>query len=150
MNISNCDNMEILLKEIDLVEDCIKRMTNNSFLLKGSALTVWGCLITFIINSDANQKCYFIFVILPICIAFWCLDAIYLRLEKLYRRKYNWLINNRITTQEYMFNLSPYEKAMWLETENYDIPLLKVFLSKTLSILYGTISALTFVIIYFV
>lgn len=34
------DNEKILLKEIDLAQDVIKRMANNSFIIKGWTITL--------------------------------------------------------------------------------------------------------------
>ena len=34
------NNIEVIHKEIDLIQNCISRMAQNSFLIKGWALTV--------------------------------------------------------------------------------------------------------------
>ncbi len=127
---------EILLKEIDLIEDCIKRMASNSFLLKGWAVTVLSVLMGLMANFD-NWKLGSILAIF-ICIGFWYLDAVYLKLERLYTRKYNWIIQKRLITTENSFNLNPFEKSMWLESENNNIYILTVMFSKTLYPLYLT------------
>lgn len=136
MNNNNLNEKEILLKEIDLIEDCIKRMSSNSFMLKGWSITVLGILLGFMTNLDNWKLISYISV--PLCFGFWYLDAFYLKLEKLYTRKYNWIIKNRLTTKDYAFNLNPNEKNMWLITENSDINIIKdVMLSRTLCPLYG-------------
>ena len=135
MGANDLDNKEILFKEIDLIEECIKRMASNSFLLKGWAVTILSVLIGLTVNTD-NWKFGSVIAIL-ICIVFWYLDATYLKLERLYTRKYNWIIKNRLTTKNYAFNLNPNEKNMWLTTENSDIKIIKdVMLSPTLCPLY--------------
>ena len=136
LNDTELSKKEILLKEIDLIEDCIKRMSNNSFLLKGWAVTILSVLIGLMANFEnwTSGSLLAIFV----CIGFWYLDALYLKLERLYTRKYNWVIQNRLDTTEYKFNLNPFEKNMWLETENREIITLKVMFSRTLLPLYLT------------
>lgn len=136
---SNINNVlsgkEILLKEIDLIEDCIKRMASNSFLLKGWAVTVISAIIGLTAKTD-NWKFGSVIAIL-VCLSFWYLDATYLKLERLYKRKYNWVIKNRPTNKEYAFNLNPSEKNMWLVTEHKDIYTICVMFSRTLLPLYA-------------
>lgn len=129
-------NKEILFKEIDLIEDCIKRMAANSFLLKGWAVTVLSILLGLMANFNSWKlgSPLAIFV----CIGFWYLDAVYLKLERLYTRKYNWIIQERKNTDNYQFNLDPFEKNMWLESESEDIVIIKVMFSWTLLPLYAT------------
>ena len=135
MGTNDLDNKEILFKEIDLIEECIKRMASNSFLLKGWAVTVLSVLIGLTVNTD-NWKFASVIAIL-VCVSFWYLDAVYLKLERLYKRKYNWIIKNRLTTKDYAFNLDPNEKNMWLSTENSDIKIIRdVMCSSTLCPLY--------------
>lgn len=135
---NNTDNTlngkEILLKEIDLIEECIKRMASNSFLLKGWAVTVLSVLIGLTANTD-NWKFGSVLAIL-VCIGFWYLDAEYLKLERLYKRKYNWIITNRPAKTEYAFNLDPFEKNMWLANENIEIKMNSVIFSRTICPLY--------------
>lgn len=125
---------EILLKEIDLIEDCIKRMASNSFLLKGWAVTVISALIGLTAKTD-NWKLGSVIAIL-VCLSFWYLDATYLKMERLYKRKYNWVIKNRPANKEYAFNLNPYEKNMWLATEQKNTYTICVMVSQTLLPLY--------------
>lgn len=125
---------EILLKEIDLIEECIKRMASNSFLLKGWAVTILSVLIGLTANTD-DWKFGSGLAIL-VCLVFWYLDAVYLKLERLYKRKYNWVIKNRPNKTEYAFNLDPFEKNMWLSNENEEIRMLRVIFSKTICPLY--------------
>ena len=66
------------------------------------------------------------------------MDAVYLKLERLYTRKYNWVIQKRKHTDNYQFNLDPFEKNMWLESESQDIGLIDVMFSWTLLPLYAT------------
>lgn len=128
-------NKEVLLKEIDLIEDCIKRMASNSFLLKGWAVTILSILLSLMANFDSWK--FGSILAMLICIGFWYLDAVYLKLERLYTRKYNWVIRERQNTNDYQFNLDPFEKNMWLESESQDIWIIDVMFSGTLLPLYS-------------
>jgi len=101
-------------KEIDLVQDCIKRMAQNSFMIKGWAFASIAALIALanIKHSiDITVLCSVGFVLL---ISLWCLDAFFLKTEKLYRFKYEWIIINRKKSgRDTLYNLNPYEQKMW-------------------------------------
>jgi len=89
----NQTDRENLHKEIDLIQECIKRMANNSFLLKGWAISLVAVVLTL---SEKNVNPYFLgFVVLVPLISFWYLDAFFLYTEKLYRELYKWVITER-------------------------------------------------------
>ncbi|MBQ2886718.1 MAG: hypothetical protein IJE43_23625 [Alphaproteobacteria bacterium] len=125
---------EIFYKEIDLIQSCISRMAQNSFMVKGWVITlVAACCAVSSLNSS-EWKILFIFGGLAI-ILFWYLDAFFLKMERLYRFKYEWVIKNRMRKDEYAFDLNPYNKQMW-ETEKKDPSITKVMVSKTLCPMY--------------
>ena len=125
---------ENFYKEIDLIQSCISRMAQNSFMVKGWVITlVAACCAVSSLNSS-EWKILFIFGGLAI-ILFWYLDAFFLKMERLYRFKYEWVIKNRMRKDEYAFDLNPYNKQMW-ETEKKDPSITKVMVSKTLCPMY--------------
>lgn len=83
---------EILHKEIDLIQNCITRMANNSFLLKGWAISLIAVILT--INTQSASKYANLILVTPI-IFFWYLDAYYLRMERLYRKMYQDVLEKR-------------------------------------------------------
>lgn len=89
-----------LLDESKIVQDIISRMANNSFLIKGWAVT----LVVASLLLKGVYYHYFI-ALIPWGI-FWIYDAYFLRLEKLYRELYNWLIVNRLTSDESFLDVS--------------------------------------------
>lgn len=104
---------ETLHKEIDLIQDCISRMAQNSFMVKGWVITlVAACCALSSLNTN-EWKALFIFSALAI-ILFWYLDAFFLKMERLYRYKYEWVIKNRLSQDMYSFDLNPYNKEMWI------------------------------------
>lgn len=125
---------EILNKEIDLIQSCITRMAQNSFMVKGWVITlVAACCAVSSLNSN-EWKILFIFGALAI-ILFWYLDAFFLKMERLYRFKYEWVINNRLKKDEFAFDLNPYNKQMW-NTGKEEPSIIGVMFSKTLLPMY--------------
>ena len=41
-------------------------------------------------------------------LVFWFLDAYFLWQERIYRKLYEWVINNRLKTEEYLFDMNAY------------------------------------------
>lgn len=68
-----------------MIEAVIERMGNNSFQLKGWAVT----LVTVIgaLSQQGNDKRFFALAFVPL-VAFWLLDAYYLQLERKYKVLY--------------------------------------------------------------
>lgn len=103
----NSLDKENLHKEIDLIQDCIKRMAHNSFLLKGWTISIVAVVLAL---SEKNVSPYFlVLVVLVPLISFWYLDAFFLYTEKLYRKMYEWVIAERSkSNNEKMYDLNPH------------------------------------------
>lgn len=132
----NKDNLkEYMLKEIDIIQDIIKRMAFNSFMIKGWAITL--VVVTLLLKGTEKHQVWIAFIPL---LVFWFLDAYFLRQERMYRILYDWVINNRLKTEEYLFDM----KTRRFENEVQSIP--RIMFSITLGWFYGSIAIL--VIIY--
>ena len=132
----NKDNLkEYMLKEIDIIQDIIKRMAFNSFMIKGWAITL--VVVTLLLKGTEKYQVWIAFIPL---LVFWFLDAYFLRQERMYRILYDWVINNRLKTEEYLFDM----KTRRFENEVQSIP--RIMFSITLGWFYGSIAIL--VIIY--
>jgi hypothetical protein len=95
--------LEVLDKEIDLIQSCISRMAQHSFYLKGWLITIIGIVITLRKDSIIITA----LLLLGIIVVFWYLNAIYLRYEKQYRELYNWVIKERLKANyEYLYDLN--------------------------------------------
>jgi hypothetical protein len=70
------------IKRLDILQNIIARMAQNSFTIKGWAVTVVGALLAF--SSKETDRWMAICAIYP-AIAFWGLDAYYLMQERLFR-----------------------------------------------------------------
>jgi len=128
-------------REITLIQDIIKRMANNSFLIKGWAVTL--VVITMLLRGTNTQ---ILIAFIPV-IAFWILDAYYLRQERMYRKLYKWVITNRLNSSEHIYDLN----ARRFEDNVDSIP--ATMLSITLLCFYGTILlilAVSVVILYII
>ncbi len=77
--------MEKKIKHLELIQGVIDRMANNSFMLKGWAVTLVAGILALAGNSVDNL--YFWIAYIPI-FAFWWLDSYYLLQERLYRSLY--------------------------------------------------------------
>ena len=89
-----------MLKEIDLVQDIIKRMAYNSFMVKGWSLTL--IVVTLLIKGEGR---YSLIAFLPL-ISFWYLDGYFLRQERLYRKLYEWIAQFRLDSSDHLFELT--------------------------------------------
>ena len=78
-------NMENKIKHLEMIEEVIERMSNNSFQLKGWTVT----LVTIVgaLAAQGSDKRFFLLVFIPL-LAFWFLDSFYLQMERKYKVLY--------------------------------------------------------------
>ncbi|MFF2502701.1 hypothetical protein ACFVTY_04830 [Streptomyces sp. NPDC058067] len=74
------------IRHLELIQAVVSRMGNNSFLIKGWALTLMGALLAFAAGNGSRTAATTGFV--PI-VAFWLLDGYFLYKERLFRRLYD-------------------------------------------------------------
>lgn len=84
---------ETKIKYLEMIQQVISRMSNNSFLLKGWAITIIAGI--FSLNHD-NMLLMFYLLIYFIILIFWFLDSYYLQLERKYRHLYNKVLEENI------------------------------------------------------
>jgi len=139
------NNIEVIHKEIDLIQNCISRMSQNSFLIKGWTLAIVTVVLALMEkNIDPIYLCLVLFIPL---IAFWYLDAFFLQTEKMYRKMYEWVLEVRPKNDfSLLYDLNPHrykdkvdsrKKVMWSITLRvfYGIPLLIVVVISAYQIL---------------
>ena len=130
--------IEEIHKELDLVQGCINRMAQNSFMIKG-----WGFTIVTALVALTAEKINWIIISgigVFILLCFWCLDAFFLKTEKLYRFKYEWIIDERPKgNRKFLYDLNPYNKGTW-KTSRKAPKIGQVMFSKpfTLLLFYGS------------
>ena len=109
------DKKNVLEKEIDLIQNCITRMSQNSFNVKGWLIALLVAIIALLPeNINVVAVC---FIIVGITSVFWYLDGFFLKIETLYRWKYNWVISKRLKSDDFYYDLNPHNKKMWLSND---------------------------------
>ena len=114
-------------------------MWTNSFTIKGWAVM----LVVWVIALDKfNQDNYLglLAMALVAILILWWLDSYFLQQERLYRKLYKWVIDNRETSDQYLFDMNP-ERLFRKED-----CIVFVFFSKTIRPMYFLLSI--FVVIY--
>lgn len=92
--------VEMKIKHLEMIENIIQRMANNSFLLKG--WTVSLVVAIFVLSDAEMNQLYFLFGYIPV-ILFWALDSYYLQMERKYVILYDKI---RVTDDLVDFDLS--------------------------------------------
>ncbi len=116
-----------MLKEIDLIQDIIKRMASNSFMIKGWTITL--VVATLLLKGSKVQ----VFIAFIPLITFWFLDAYFLWQERLYRKLYDWVIANRPNSEELLLSMNAYRFKDKVQTK------FRIMFSQTLGWFYGSI-----------
>lgn len=128
--------MEAKLKHLEFIQTTINRMANNSFLLKGWAITVVGGLLAF---GFKDLDCRYIFISLAVLFFFWILDGYYLYQEKLFRELYERTSKKEENEINFSMKTEKCENGeSWLEC----------FCSTTLLVFYGGLLLVHLIIIY--
>ena len=109
----------LVLKEIDLLQDCITRMAHNSFMIKGWVLTIVVSVVALLpqkvnLSQDAIRNTCLLCIF-----AFFILDSYNIFLERCYRVKYDWVIKNREYTDFLFLDLSPKKRPVTLKEGEY-------------------------------
>lgn len=97
------DKNNLYIKEIEIIQDIIKRLAQNSFFIKGWALT----LIVGVLVLKQENYFYTVISFIPL-ITFWLLDAYYLQQERLYRKLFDHIVKKRfkINNDENLFDIN--------------------------------------------
>lgn len=143
-------SIEEIHKEIDLIQSCITRMAQNSFMIKGWFVSIYAVILALL---PEKVNLFLLCIVLAVVnLSFWYLDGFFLRTEKLYRKMYDWILEERPkNNRELLYKLNPHEfegrieevesiwKIMWSKTLKwfYLIPLGIVIIVFIVN--YGTI-----------
>ena len=119
-----------LFKEIDLIQGCINRMAQNSFMLKGWALTIFAGVTAFTKGENFSDPITLVCTTIIPFVCFWIRDTFFLRTKKKYRKMYEDMLTKRkINNTEGQYELNP-------KTIKVDC-FLKVMFSITMVFFYG-------------
>ena len=119
--------IEEIHKEIDLIQACISRMAQNSFMIKGWFVSIYAVVLA-LLPEKVNMLLLCIALVV-VNVIFWHLDGFFLRTEKIYRKIYDWILKERPqNNRELMYQLNPAKfigkieevesvwKVMWSKT----------------------------------
>jgi hypothetical protein len=121
---------QYMLKEVDIIQDIIKRMAFNSFMIKGWAITL---VVVALLLKGTEYQVWIAFIPL---LVFWFLDAYFLWQERMYRKLYDWVINNRLKTDGHLFDMNAYRFKDEVQSR------FRIMFSITLGWFYGSIAIL--------
>ncbi|UCC30380.1 MAG: hypothetical protein JSU86_19540 [Phycisphaerales bacterium] len=96
---------ERLVKHLGFIQGVINQMAHNSFLLKGWSVTLVAAIFV-LAAKDANER-YAILGLLP-GLAFWGLDAYYLRQERLFCKLYDAVRKGEVRDDRFAMDTSDY------------------------------------------
>jgi len=111
---------------LQMIQSVVSRLAQNSFTYKGWAVTVVSAILALAVQQS---RALYLFVALLPTLAFWGLDAYYLRQERLFRKLYDGVRTTPGASQAFSMDTSPYatQVATWWGT----------CWSKTIAWLYG-------------
>jgi hypothetical protein len=126
------------LKHLELIQNVITRMANNSFLLKGWSVTILSAILAIAASKDGLHQIVWI-GFLP-AVMFWLLDGYFLRQERLYRKLWDRIrTGDQEAPTDFTMDTSAVDAAVY--------SLIRTCLTKTLYLFHG---ALVIVIILIV
>ncbi|MGL2729248.1 hypothetical protein ACQJ6T_07330 [Helicobacter pylori] len=99
------DRAKILIEELKILQGVINRMAQNSLECKKWTLALVVGILSLKIEAVSNSYGLCVLGVLLAC--FYLLDAYYLTQERLFRKQYQWLIENRLKTDERLFEVFP-------------------------------------------
>ena len=135
-------------KELDLIQEVIKRMANNAFQVKTwmiTGLSAVAALKGELLFQSSSENSYnwaglgLSIAMLVIIVGFWYLDAFFLRTEKLYRKLYQWVVENRSKTSDYLYDLNTFKRSLGENTRDLNAEtesITAVMFSKTVLIFF--------------
>lgn len=101
-------------KEIEIIQSVITRMAQNSFLIKGWGISLIAVVLALTQEEifEARNGIIVLLLVGVLIFSFWFLDAYFLRLERLFRKHYEYVIRHRDDADRLPFdlNVGPYQK----------------------------------------
>lgn len=120
--------MENKRAHLEMIQAVVNRMSVNSFLLKGWSVVLISALFAL---AAGDSQALFVYIAYFPAIAFWMLDAYFLRQERLFRKLYDRVRHFAETDVDFSMDTSVVdgEVAAWSA----------VVFSKTLLLFHGTV-----------
>ncbi len=99
------ERAKILIEELKILRGVINRMAQNSLECKKWTLALAVGVLS--LKIEAIPHLYGLCVLGVLLACFYLLDAYYLTQERLFREQYQWLVKNRLQTDERLFEVFP-------------------------------------------
>jgi len=113
----------IIHKELDLIQDVVKRQAANSFQVKTWMMGIVTAILAFkneeifsAGKTPGHHGLWICLVLLLPIICFWYLDGFFLQTEKIYRELYKWVVLNRPAKTELLYDLNTLKGQIIRET----------------------------------
>ena len=108
-------NRSDLHKHLEFIQNVIARLANNSFLMKGWAVTVAGAFFGFAVQQSHEGLA--LIGLVP-AIAFWSLDAYFVKKERQFRKLFDSVRLNSSAHTPFDMNPEPFGKDVksWFAT----------------------------------
>jgi hypothetical protein len=128
----NAKHMEAKIKHLEIIQGVVNRLANNSFLIKGWAVTLVSAIFALVGQEDSRTD--FIYIAFFPIITFWLLDGYFLWQERLFREVYNEVAAKATDQIDFRMNVATYlQKHTWFAAT----------FSKTINIFFGSLLVLT-------
>ena len=120
--------MENKRAHLEMIQAVVNRMSVNSFLLKGWSVVLISALFAL---AAGDSEALFVYIAYFPAVAFWMLDAYFLRQERLFRKLYDRVRHLAETDVDFSMDTSVVDReiAAWSA----------VVFSKTLLLFHGTV-----------
>ena len=122
------------LKHLEIIQQVITRMANNSFLLKGWSVTLLSAILAIAASKDGLHKVVWV-GFLPL-LTFWLLDGYFLRQERLFGKVWDRVGGRQNQETPTDFNMST--EAVAQEVDSWP----QVCLSRTLIVFHGALTVI--------
>jgi len=147
-------NQEDKRLHLTFIQDTIKRMAGNSFLLKGWSITLIIAITSIAIGLDVDlldgkvTRLYFIGLAIFMVLIFWVLDAYYLSQERAYRGLFSKVKNTEPEKIDYSMDARPFHDGnnSWISSMFSHVFL--VFYGSSLLLLLLVLGRMTGIDIY--
>ncbi len=131
-------NLDAKIAHLGFIQGVINRMGSNSFLLKGWSVTLVAAVFA-LSSKDADQR-FVLLAYFPV-IVFWMLDAYFLHQERLFRKLYEKVASDLISSEKFVLNTAIVRDEV--------ASVSSVFFSKTLFLFHGLIVGLVIVAMFY-
>ena len=135
--------MDKKIEHLKMIQDVVRRMAYNSFLIKGWTVALLTGVFIFSDKTDIKDV-HLVLVALGIVAIFWILDGYFLAQERIFRHLYNGIRKLEEKEIDFAMNVKKYEKRAfpkeWIGST----------FSLTLDLFYGVLATILLVILFLI